>query len=108
VVKGKKWLLKLLYPKGSPIHKLSGRIWFTLMLLVAFTSFWIRSNGTLSWIHGLSVAAVAYLAIAVTLTRKKKIRADQVWMLSIYLRALVLTGLFMLTPGRLIGRMLWG
>jgi uncharacterized membrane protein len=93
--------------KGSPIHKLSGRIWVGLMLAVALTSFWIRSTGTFSWIHGLSIGAVVSLAIAVMLARKKKIRAHQGWMLGIYFGALVLTGIFTLMPGRLIGRMLW-
>jgi uncharacterized membrane protein len=93
--------------KGSPIHKLSGRIWVALMIAVAGTSYWIRSTGTFSWIHGLSIAAVVSLAIAVFLARKKKIRAHQGWMLGIYFGALVLTGLFTLMPGRLIGRMLW-
>jgi uncharacterized membrane protein len=93
--------------KGSPIHKLSGRIWVALMIAVAVTSYWIRSEGSFSWIHGMSIAAVVSLAIAVFLARKKKIRAHQGWMLGIYFGALVLSGLFTLMPGRLIGRMLW-
>jgi uncharacterized membrane protein len=93
--------------KGSSIHKLSGRIWVALMVAVAMSSFWIRSTGNFTWIHGLSIAALISLAIAVTLARKKKIRAHQGWMLGIYFGALVVTGLFTLQPGRLIGRWLW-
>jgi uncharacterized membrane protein len=93
--------------KGSPTHKLSGRIWVALMIAVAMTSFWIRSTGSFTWLHGLSIGALISLAIAVTLARKKKIKAHQGWMLGIYFGALIITGLFTLQPYRLIGHWLW-
>jgi uncharacterized membrane protein len=60
-------------------------------------------NAVQSW----TTIIISYKANAVSLARKKRIRAHQGWMNGLYFVALVLTGLFTLLLGRLIGRMLW-
>src|SRR5439155_25600030 len=40
--------------KGTRSHKLLGRTWVAVMLVVALSSFWIQRDG-FSWIHLLSI-----------------------------------------------------
>jgi len=93
--------------KGTPLHRTAGRSWVVLMLVVAISSFWIRSNGTFSWIHALSVMVIAMLGAAVHLAVTHRIRAHRRMMIGLYAGGLVLAGLFTLLPGRLLGRFVW-
>ena len=92
--------------KGSTTHRLLGRGWVALMLVTALSSFWIRSTGGFSWIHGLSVVAVAALAGAVYYAVRGNIKRHRIVMKALY-GSLVVAGLFTLVPHRLLGRMLW-
>jgi uncharacterized membrane protein len=93
--------------KGSARHRLLGRAWVALMLLTAASTWWIRSSGSFSVIHLLSVATVAALALAVWLAATGRVRRHRNAMLAIYGIALVTAGLFTLLPQRLLGHMLW-
>ncbi len=94
--------------KGDMAHRYSGRAWAGLMLATALSSFWIMGSGTFSWIHGLSVFTIFALARGVWLAASGNIKRHQLVMKSLYVGALVITGLFTLMPQRLLGRALWG
>jgi uncharacterized membrane protein len=94
--------------KGTPLHKALGRIWVVLMLVTAISSFWIRGNGSFSWIHGLSVFTLCALAGAIWFARTGRIAHHRKTMIGIYAGGLVVAGLFTLLPQRLLGRLVWG
>jgi len=77
----------LLRRKGTPSHKLLGRIWVAAMIGVAVSSFWIfevrRSAGP-SWIHLLSVWTLISLALAVWFIRRGNVRAHQGFMVGTF------------------------
>ena len=100
-------MVMLVRRKGTPAHRLTGRLWVALMLVVAIGSFGIRSNGNLSWIHLLSVLTIVTTAIAVYLIRRGKVRAHQGFMLGTF-AGLVIVGAFTLMPGRLMHQALLG
>jgi uncharacterized membrane protein len=81
--------------KGTPSHKLLGRLWVGLMLIVAVTSFWIGG----SLIHLLSVWTLISLALAVYFIRRGNVRAHKGFMVGTYV-GLVGAGLGALAPGR--------
>lgn len=93
--------------KGTPSHRVLGWTWVVLMAAVASSSFAIRFNG-FSWIHGLSVYTLFALVFGVAHARRRNIRAHRITMISIFVGALVITGLFTLLPQRLIGQAVWG
>lgn len=93
--------------KGTFLHRVAGRSWVALMLAVAITSFWIKSSGSFSWIHGLSVAVIFLLGLAVYFAITHRIRAHRRMVIGIYVGALMVTGLFTLLPYRLLGRLVW-
>ena len=93
--------------KGTFLHRIAGRGWVALMLLVALSSFWIQRSGSFSWIHGLSVMVILMLGAAVYFALTHRIRAHRRMVIGLYAGGLVLTGLFTLLPHRLLGRLVW-
>jgi uncharacterized membrane protein len=93
--------------KGTFLHRVAGRSWVALMLVVAISSFWIKASGSFSWIHGLSVTVIILLAAAVYLAITHRISAHRRMVIGIYVGALMVTGLFTLLPYRLLGRLVW-
>jgi len=93
--------------KGTGLHRLGGWIWVICMVYVAGVSFIIKGPSGFSWIHGLSVWTLFSLVFGVWFARTKKIKFHRSTMISIYFLALVVTGLFTLLPGRLLGKAVW-
>ncbi len=94
--------------KGHQIHRLMGWIWVLCMTAVAGISFAIHRPDGYSWIHGLSVFTLVSLLVGVAHARAHRVKAHRTHMVSLYVGALLITGLFTLLPGRLIGSALWG
>ena len=94
--------------KGTLLHRVSGRVWAALMLVAAISSFWIRGNGSYSWIHLLSIVTVLVLAAVVYAAISGHIRRHRAGVIGLYSGSLVTAGLFALLPERLLGRMVWG
>ena len=93
--------------KGTVSHRLLGRTWVALMLVTAISSFWIRSLGHFSWIHGLSVVTIAGLGGAIYYVVTGNIARHRCIMQGLFAGGLVVAGAFTLLPQRLLGRMLW-
>ncbi len=99
----------LLMPKGTPRHKLIGRIWVSMMALVAIGSFAIHdlNPGGLSWIHVLSAFTLMSMAFAIIMIRKGHRRAHFSSMIGSFI-GLVVAGIFTLLPNRIIGGFFFG
>lgn len=93
--------------KGQKAHRIGGWIWVICMASVAGISFAIRRPDGFSWIHGLSAFTLVTLISGVSFARTHRVQAHRINMISLYVGALVITGLFTLLPGRLIGQALW-
>jgi uncharacterized membrane protein len=92
--------------KGTLTHRLFGRVWVALMMTTAFVSFAIKSSGQFSWIHVLSVIAIAGVGISILAAVRGKIRTHQRGMTATY-ASLVIAGMFTLLPGRILGDLVW-
>jgi uncharacterized membrane protein len=101
----------LFRPKGTPVHKLMGRTWAALMLVVATSAFFIneiRLVGPFSPIHLFSILTYAGLAQGIWHIRHGNVRAHRAAMLGTYFMALGLAGAFTLLPGRRMHDVLFG
>jgi uncharacterized membrane protein len=93
--------------KGTPIHRLFGRLWVVLMLTAALVSFGIKSSGHLSWIHLLSVWMLFVLGVALyAVIARRNIKAHKMWMTGGYIGLLV-AGALALMPERRLGYLVW-
>jgi uncharacterized membrane protein len=99
----------LLVRKGTTRHKMSGRVWAALMIVVALTAFGIheiRMFGLFSPIHLLSIVVLAALAWAISAIRQRSVATHERIMTFLFFGGLVLPGLFTLLPERLLYKVL--
>jgi len=100
----------LALPKGTPRHKLMGRTWVAIMLVATLSSFFIqqlRAGHGFSWIHLLSLWTLTALGIAIYSIRRGNVRRHRTFMIGTYL-GLCGAAVGALSPGRLVGRFLFG
>ena len=98
-------------PKGTLPHRTIGWIWVALMAVVAGSSFWIhqiRLVGPWSPIHLLSIFTLVMVPLAVWKAHTHQVGAHRRIMISLFLGALIIAGLFTLVPGRIMHRVLFG
>ena len=103
--------IQLSMKKGGPIHKLLGRIWVGLMLIVAISSLFIHEIklwGVYSPIHLLSLWTTFILGVGIYYVRVGNIKRHKQIMIATYFFALILTGFFTLMPGRVMHQILIG
>lgn len=97
--------------RGTPLHKVLGRVWVTAMALVALSSFWIfdlRMWGNYSPIHLLSVYTLVQLFLAIRAARAGNIARHRSIMKQMTFAALGVAGAFTLLPGRIMHQVFLG
>lgn len=98
-------------PKGTLPHRTIGWIWVTLMAIVALSSFWIhqiRLVGPFSPIHLLSIFTLAILPLGIWRAHRHEVAGHRRIMISIFIGALLVAGLFTLLPGRIMHAVVFG
>lgn len=103
--------LVLFRTKGDKAHRMAGKIWVVLMLVVTITSFFIHTIqlvGPWSPIHLLSIITLWSLYSGIRAVRRKRILEHRRTMQSLYLGALVIAGGFSFLPGRIMHEVFFG
>lgn len=97
------WLL--LMRKGTPRHRLLGRVWLVAMAVTAISALFIheiRLIGIWSPIHLLSFLTLASCLAILRSARAGRVREHRLAVLGLFWMALVGAGLFTLLPGRIM------
>ncbi len=98
----------LLMKKGTSLHKALGRIWATLMMTTAISSFWLTGLiGGIGPIHIFSIVTIFSIPWAIYNARIGNLLAHQRAMTGPYI-GLFIAGLFSFLPGRLMGNLVFG
>ncbi len=98
----------LLNRKGTPAHRLLGKIYMVLMLFTAIVTLFMEAViGPLflnhfGYIHLLSLFVINTVPTAYTTIRSGNIGVHRRKMIGLYVGALLVAGSFTLTPGRLM------
>ncbi len=104
-------LVQLLRVKGDAAHRAMGYAWVAMMLVIALSSFRIHHLDQwrgLSWIHLLSVLVLINAPLAVMHARGGNIRGHKIAMISLFVGALLVAGLFTFLPGRIMHAVAFG
>jgi uncharacterized membrane protein len=104
-------VVQLSAPKGTLTHRTIGWVWVLLMLAISISAFWIhqiRLWGPWSPIHLLAIFTLIMLPIAVLHARRHRIAQHRFAMISIFVGALVIAGLFTFVPGRIMRAVAFG
>jgi len=97
-------------PKGTPAHRLLGKVWLFLMVATSFSTFFIHGINTFhgfSPIHLLSLYVILASVPAVMAARRGNIRAHRAQVAGMYFGGIVVAGLFTLVPHRVMGAMIF-
>jgi len=103
--------VQLAAPKGTLPYRTIGWTWVVLMLFVAVSSLWIhdlRVWGPWSPIHLLSIFTLAVLPFAVTHARRHRVVQHRNAMITIFVGALIIAGVFTFVPGRIMYAVAFG
>lgn len=95
----------LLNRKGTPVHRLLGKIWMVLMVITSLSSFFIHELDLFygfSPIHLLSIVVLVGAWRAISAARAHNIRAHKASVIGMYFGGIVGAGLFTLIPGRIM------
>jgi len=98
-------------PKGTLPHRTIGWIWVALMVVVSASAFFIhqiRLWGPWSPIHLLAIFTLTGLPIAVWNAHRHAVRQHRAAMVSLFIGALVIAGVFTLLPGRIMHAVVLG
>jgi uncharacterized membrane protein len=106
-------IVQLAAPKGTLPHRTLGWIWVLLLLTISTSSFWIHGHSWRLWrtwspIHLLSILTPILLLAGVLAARRHNVRRHKITMVSIFIGALVIAGLFTFVPGRIMHHVLFG
>ncbi len=97
----------LVMPKGTPRHRLLGKIWLVLMAITALSSFFIHQINMFygfSPIHLLSIYVLFGCWGAIANARKHNIEAHKRIVRGLYFGGIVGAGAFTLIPGRIMNK----
>lgn len=97
-------------PKGTPSHRLLGKIWLLLMIATSFSTFFIHGIDVFhgfSPIHLLSLYVIFGSVPAIRAARRHDIRAHRAHVAGMYFGGIVVAGLFTLVPDRIMGSMIF-
>ncbi len=104
----------LLFRKGTPMHRLLGKIYMVLMLITAFITLFLPAAvgpqflGHFGWIHLFTLLTLWTVPTAYIAVRKGNIKAHKRKMIILYFGALVIAGGFTFVPGRYMHELFFG
>jgi uncharacterized membrane protein len=96
--------------KGTPRHRILGKIWLVLMVLAALSSFFIHQINMFhgfSPIHLLSVYVLAGSWRAIAAARRHDIGTHKRIVTGLYIGGIIGAGLFTLLPGRIMNKVVF-
>lgn len=96
--------------KGTPMHRLLGKIWLGLMVVAALSSFLIHEINLFmgfSPIHLLSAYVLVGAWLAYRSARAHRITAHKRQVQGLYFGGIVGAGLFTLLPGRIMNKVVF-
>ena len=107
-------VLQLLRRKGTPSHKVLGRIYMVLMLVTAFITLAMpaevgpRLLNHFGFIHAFSFLTLFSVPTAYFAVRHGYIKAHRAAMVSLYVGGILIAGAFAFSPGRMLHGWLFG
>ena len=106
--------LQLVRRKGTPTHKLLGRIYMALMMATGLITLAMpaevgpRFLNHFGVIHVFSALALINVPLAYLSARRGKIKLHRFNMLTLYFGGVVIAGVLAFLPGRMLHRWLFG
>lgn len=95
------------FQKGTPQHKLNGKLWVLLMVVASLSSFFIMPTGSHTWLHLFSILVIVSVSIGVVAIRKANTRLHIGCMFGAYVGTVISAVIAASVPGRLLNQLLF-
>ena len=98
----------LINRKGTPKHRLLGKVYMALMLITALTTLFMSAEvgpvvfGHFGFIHLFSLLVLYSVPTALIAARNGNIKKHRASMVGLYIGGLLIAGSFTLMPGRML------
>jgi uncharacterized membrane protein len=99
---------QLARPKGTPVHRILGRIYLVLMVATAAIALFMPARvgpnilGHFGFIHLLCLLTLYAAPTAYLAARRGDIKSHSKAMVALYVGAILIAGMFAVSPGRLL------
>jgi uncharacterized membrane protein len=100
----------LMRRKGTPVHRLLGKIWLALMIITAISSFFIHELNNFfgfSPIHLISIYVLLASWQAFAAARSHDVGRHRRTVTGLYFGGIGIAGLFTLVPGRIMNKVVF-
>lgn len=103
----------MFWAKGTPTHRLLGKVYMVLMFITAAASLFITAAvgpqllGHFGWIHLLSLLVLVSVPRAYFAAKNHDISDHKFAMAGVYFGGILIAGLFTLAPGRYFNQLLF-
>ena len=107
-------IFQLFRRKGTPSHKLLGKIYMVLMLATGFITLAMpaevgpRFLGHFGFIHAFSFLTLYSVPAAYFAARRGNIKVHRANMIGLYVGGILIAGAFAFSPGRMLHEWLFG
>ena len=104
----------LMVKKGTPVHRVLGKIYMVLMLVTATITLFMPAMvgpqllNHFGWIHLFSFLTIWTVPTAYTAIKKGNVRSHQRKMMLLYCGAIIIAGGFTFAPGRYLHELFFG
>lgn len=94
--------------KGTPVHKVLGRIYLLLMIVTGFTTLFMPAQvgpkflGHFGFIHAFSLLTLYSAPAAFLAIRQGNVKAHRGNMIGLYVGGILIAGAFAFSPGRML------
>lgn len=105
---------QLVRKKGTPSHRILGRIYLALMFITAIIVLFMPARvgptvlGHFGFIHLLCILVLYTVPKAYFAALRHDVRTHRIAMISLYVGAIVIAGTFAFAPGRLLHEWIFG
>lgn len=95
---------QMVMPKGTRLHRISGYIYMTLMILTAIAAFFIPSflGGRFSYIHLFIPLTLISVPMSLWALKTGNVRQHRNSMIGLYTGGILIAGALALAPGRIM------
>ncbi|PQJ82745.1 DUF2306 domain-containing protein [Polaribacter glomeratus] len=100
--------------KGTPFHKLLGKIYMSLMMITAIITLFMPADvgpqffNHFGYIHLFSFLTLYSVPTAIIAVKKGQVKKHKLKMILLYVGAIIIAGGFTFTPGRYLHSVFFG
>lgn len=97
--------INIFRPRRDRTHRIIGYTWVLCMYSVCVSSFWIVTEGHLTWLHGLAALTIVSISVGLVAAVRRDVKTHRANMIGSYIGIAIAFGFAAFAPGRAVPRL---